>query len=200
MCAAITTIKSRFKKDELITILNKFNLPITGTKHIMAERIFELKQTCEELCEIVEIETFGYLRSKIKNGLELTCCVCLRKGFELDMYSCKTCKEGIVCPHCIDNIEYNICDKNYNELCPICKNSKLFSNYEKNKLRLKCNLIKEISQINSISITTVCDIIRNAKFENSYDETEPFKASLKFSKFLCDKLNITIEQSLILKN
>lgn len=198
MCAAISTIKSRFKKEDLITILNKFNLPITGTKHIMAERIVELKKSCDELSDIIEIETYGYIRCKIKDGIEISCCVCLRKGFELDMYSCKTCKEGIVCPHCIDSDDYDLCDENYNQLCPICKTSKLFSNFEKNKLKLKCNLIKEIADTKDISVSSICDIIKKCHLENPIDETQLFKSTYTLTRQLGNKLNITSDQALLL--
>jgi hypothetical protein len=129
MSSSISTIKSGFKKEELIVILNKFNLSITGTKQNMAERIFELKKTFTDLSEIIEIDKYGYLRSKCPNNEEeILCCICSRKGFEIDMYSCRTCKEGILCTVCMDNDNYEVYDDDYNLLCPICKTSKLYSN------------------------------------------------------------------------
>ena len=197
MSAAISTISSRFKKEELITILNKFDLPVNGTKYVLSERIHALKKTIDELKEILELEQFGYFRCH--EGVELLCCICLRKGYELDMYSCKTCKEAIVCPACMNNDNYDLCDDNYNQLCPICKKSPLFDNYEKFKIKEKCNLIKEISETSGMSITTICDIIKKVKIDNPYDETEPFKSGFKLARALCDKLNITFQQSSILR-
>jgi len=196
MCAAISTISSRFKKEELITILSKFELPIIGTKYVLSERIHTLKKTIDELKEILELEQFGYFRCH--EGDELLCCICLRKGYELDMYSCKTCKEAIVCPACIYNDNYELCDDNYNPLCPICKKSPLFDNYEKFKIKEKCNLMKEISETSGMSITTISDIIKKVKIDNPYDEKEGFKSSYKLRKILCNNLNITFQQSCIL--
>lgn len=198
MCAAISTISSRFKKEELIILLNKFDLPINGTKYVLSERIHMLKKSMDDLKEILELEQFGYLRCKIKDGIEIKCCICLRKGYELDMYSCKTCKEGILCPDCIENDEYELVDDNYNQLCPICKTSKLFSNYEKNKIKEKCNLMKEISETSGMSMTSLCDIIKKIKLDNPNDEKEPIKSLYKLEKALCNKLNITFQQSIIL--
>ena len=159
MLASINQIKTRFNKKQLFILLDASFLPKDGTKQILAERIFELKKTYEELCDIIDDETNGVL-----------CCICLNKGQELDMYSCKTCKEGIVCQNCITNESFNNYDDKFNELCPICKVSPMYSNYEKTELKIKCDAIKEFSEKNNISISELCKIIKTIKEEQLLEE------------------------------
>ena len=131
MSASIKQIQ-RFNKPHLVTLADYFHLHKDGTKQIIAERIFELNKPYDELCDIVENEKTGIL-----------CCICLNKGQELEMYSCKTCKEGVLCENCTNNELFDNYDDNFNNLCPICKVSPLYSNSEKNRLKIKCDFIKQ---------------------------------------------------------
>jgi len=150
MIATINSIKTRFNKKQLFILADYFHLPKNGTKEIIAEKIFECKKTYDDLYDIVDNETNGLL-----------CCICLNKENQMNMYSCKTCKEGIVCDNCIDNDV----DDDLNNLCPICKVSPIYSNYKKNQLKIKCDRIKNFSETNNISITKLCEIISITKKE-----------------------------------
>lgn len=160
MFASVNQIKNRFNKKELISILNASLLPKDGMKQILAERIFELKKTYRELCDIADDETNGIL-----------CCVCFNKRKELYMYGCRTCKEGIICETCIDNDSYGIYDDEHNNLCPICKISRMYSVYDKNTLTRQCNYIKQFSETNKISVSELCKIITTIKEEQLYEQT-----------------------------
>ena len=191
MFASVNQIKNRFNKKELISILNASLLPKDGTKQILAERIFELKKTYQELCDIVDDETNG-----------ISCSVCYNKCNESYMYSCRTCKEGIACETCIDNDSYSIYDDEHNILCPICKVSRMYSVSAKNRLTLKCNFIKQFSETNKISASELCKIITTIKEEQLYEQTckiirargdsqrngELFRLKLNIVKLLSDKL------------
>jgi hypothetical protein len=118
MIAQFKLIKNLFTKKDLFILADYFHLSKDGTKEIIAKKIFECKKTHEELCYIIDNETHGLL-----------CCVCLNKKNQIHMFSCKTCKEGIVCDICIDNDVDDV----INYLCPICKVSPIYSNYENEK-------------------------------------------------------------------
>ena len=156
MIASINSIKNRFNKKQLFILADYFHLSKDGTKEIISEKIFECNKTYNELCDIVDNE---------KNGL--LCCVCLNKENQMHMYSCKTCKEGIVCDNCIDNDV----DDDINYLCPICKVSPIYSNYKKEQLKNKCELIKKFSEKNNISITKLFEIISITKKEQFIGDT-----------------------------
>lgn len=160
MFASINSIKNRFNKKELFILLNAFNLSKDGTKQIIAERIFGLNKTFNELRDIIDDETNGIL-----------CCICLNKGNELDMYTCKTCKEGIVCNNCINNDLFDNYDEKLNELCPICKISPMYSNYTKNQLKIKCDFIKTLTETNNISISEFYKIIQTIKEEQMFEQS-----------------------------
>jgi hypothetical protein len=115
----------------------------------------------------------------------------------MDMYSCKSCKEGIVCPACMDNLNYELYDENFNNLCPICKTFKLNSNYTKQCLKEKCNLIKEISETKGILLTDLLNIINKVKKEIPGDS---FENDFKKQTQLCNELNIEYNQAFILLN
>jgi len=159
MFASINQIK-RFNKKELCILSDASLLPKDGTKQIIAERIFELKKTYEELCDIVDDETNGSL-----------CCICLKKCHYFHMYTCKTCKEATMCENCISNELYGNYDDNGKPLCPICKVSPMYSNAKKHQLKEKCDCIKQFSETHKISINELCKIITTIKEEQLYEQT-----------------------------
>ena len=51
---------------------------------------------------------------------QILCCICLEYENSLACMKCDICKEGIVCCHCMDEIE-NV-NNNIIQYCPICRN------------------------------------------------------------------------------